>query len=86
MYDSESNGKSTVHEVGGKFDISKVCKRPPDQFRINFQPVNDYMNGIYPGITVDGILCISDVVAKELCEKRIDEIMAQWITYIKHNK
>ena len=78
MYDSEDrSAKISSSEIGGL-----ACKMPTNQFRVNFQPSNDFEKGFGVAIIVDGVLCTSKEAAVQLVGKRIDDLHAQWSVQI----
>jgi hypothetical protein len=78
MYESDSNSGviSKQVEAGG------MCKMPTSQFRVNFQPSNDFEKGLGVAIIVDGVLCTSKESAMQLITKRVDDIYTQWAAQI----
>jgi len=79
MYESERNDSPKISSMAGQ----GMCKMPPRHFGVEFQPSNDFENGMGVAVIVDGVLCTSKSAASQLIGKRLDDIYQQWQAHVE---
>ena len=76
MWESQEDGPKNTIGAG------MACRVPPSQFRVNFQPSNDFEKGMGVAVIVDGVLCTTKDSAVALMGRRLDEMFGQWAEHV----